>query len=90
VLGQALAGLDDPVSVQRALWSAGPRVRRDDGLGPVGLFMLARDLRSALAGRRLTVLPARASTTEVPFAFPTAETRAVLDAWRSPRCSGLG
>src|SRR5207253_9978950 len=37
VLSQVAARLDDPLTVQRAAWAAGPNLRRDDDLGLRGM-----------------------------------------------------
>ena len=89
VLRQVADHLDDPVTVQRAAWSVGPTLRRDDGLAPAGLVRLGRDLRSALT-RPVEVVPARASGTDVPFAFVTDATTRALAPLRSRSCTGGG
>lgn len=88
VLGQAADRLDSPLTVQRALWRAGPRVRRDDGLGPRGLAALALGLRSALESGRVSTVPVELTETEVPVAFPTSETDEALEPFRTPGCDG--
>ena len=89
VLRQVADHLDDPVTVQRVAWSAGPTLRRDDGLDPAGLVRLGQDLRTAVRSPVLTV-PARASGTDVPFAFVTEATTRALAPLRTRSCSGAG
>ena len=79
------SGLDDPLTVQRALWTAGPSLRRDTGLGLPQLVALARDLREAASAGVVTV-PSRFTNTLVPFAFVTDETTAALQPLRSRAC----
>lgn len=86
VLSQVRAGLDDPLTAQRAAWGVGPRLRRDGGLGPAGLLRLGEALGSATEANRLVSVPARLTDTEVPFAFVTAQTRQVLAPLRSSSC----
>jgi len=88
VLRQVRARLDDPVSVQRAAWSVGPRLRRDDGLGPLALTRLSAALRDALRGGRVVTVPARLSGTQVPFAFATQDTFTTLRPVTSASCAG--
>jgi LCP family protein required for cell wall assembly len=90
VLTQVRAHLDDPVSVQRAAWESGPRLRRDSGLGVAELLRLGDALSSATTANRLVAVPARLSGTEVPFAFVTPETEQVLGPLRSQRCPAPG
>ena len=90
VLSQVRAGLDDPVTVQRAAWGAGPRLRRDDGLGVTQLVRLGNALGSATAAHRLVTVPARLTGTQVPFAFVTAQTRQVLAPLRTSSCPAPG
>jgi LCP family protein required for cell wall assembly len=87
VLEQAAAGLDGPVAAHRALWALGPRLRRDDGLGVRATASLALDLRAAVAAGRVRTAPARSTSTEVPVAFATAETRAALAPFQTPSCT---
>ncbi|HET8768636.1 MAG TPA: hypothetical protein VFM86_15025, partial [Pedococcus sp.] len=89
VLRQVADHLDDPVAVQRAAWSAGPTLRRDDGLDPAGLVRLGQDLRTAVRSPVVTV-PVRASGTDVPFAFVIEETTRALAPLRTRSCSGAG
>jgi len=86
VLAQVAGALDDPVTVQRVAWQAGPRVRRDDDLGPAGLARLASALSDAVGDRRTVTVPARYTTTAVPFAFVTDETRAALEPLTTASC----
>jgi LCP family protein required for cell wall assembly len=86
VLGQVAAALDDPLTIQRVAWDAGPRVRRDDDLGPVGLARFGAALSEAVGARRTVTVPARYTTTAVPFAFPTDQTRATLEPLTSDSC----
>jgi LCP family protein required for cell wall assembly len=86
VLRGVSAALDDPVTVQRALWAAGPSLRRDAGLGVPQLLGLARALRGAAAAGVVTV-PAQLEDTTVPFAFVTDATTAALRPLRSPGCT---
>ena len=88
VLRQATEGLDSPLAAQRALWHAGPRVRRDEGLGVRGLAALALDLRAALESGRVSTAPVEMTETEVPVAFPTAATAEALEPFRTPGCDG--
>jgi hypothetical protein len=90
VLAQALARLDDPVTVQRAAWAVGPRLRRDERLGAFGLVDLGRGARGALASGSVRTVPARASGTEVPFAFPAPQTWEALAPFRSDGCAVPG
>lgn len=87
VLGQTAGRLDDPLTVQRALWSVGPRLRRDGGLGVVAAGSLARDLRAALHSGRLATVPVRQSATAVPVAFPTRDTDTALEPFRTRTCA---
>jgi hypothetical protein len=87
VLGQTAGLLDDPLTVQRALWSVGPRLRRDGGLGVVAAGSLARDLRAALHSGRLSTVPVRQSATAVPIAFPTRDTDTALEPFRTHTCA---
>ena len=87
VLGGVSAALDDPVTVQRALWAAGPSLRRDGGLRVPQILSLARALRGAAAAGVVAV-PARFEDTAVPFAFVTEETTAALRPLQSPGCVG--
>lgn len=87
VLGQTAGRLDDPLTVQRALWSVGPRLRRDGGLGVVAAGSLARDLRAALHSGRLSTVPVRQSATAVPMAFPTRDTDTALEPFRTRTCA---
>jgi polyisoprenyl-teichoic acid--peptidoglycan teichoic acid transferase len=86
VLGTVSARLDDPVTVQRALWAAGPSLRRDGGLGVPQLLALAKALRGAAAAGVVTV-PAQFEDTTVPFAFVTDATTAALRPLQSPGCA---
>ena len=88
VLTQLRSRLDDPVAVQRAVWAVGPRLRRDSGLGLVGLLGLGDALGSATSAKRFVSVPARRSGTEVPFAFVTPETQRALEPLHSPHCPG--
>lgn len=90
VLTQVREHLDDPVSVQRAAWEVGPRLRRDRGLGVPELLRFGDALSSATEANRLVSVPARLSGTEVPFAFVTPETERVLGPLRSRRCPAPG
>ena len=87
VLTQVAARLDDPVTVQQAAWSVGPRLRRDDDLGPVGMVALGRSLQDALASGHEVTVPARARGTAVPFAFVTPETTRALQPLVSDGCA---
>jgi hypothetical protein len=62
-------------------------MRRDDGLGVRAVASLARDLRAAVAAGRVRTAPARMTSTEVPVAFATAETRTALAPFRTPTCT---
>ena len=86
VLRAVSAELDDPVTVQRALWVAGPSLRRDGGLRAPQLLSLARALRGA-APAGVVPVPARFEDTAVPFAFVTEETTAALRPLQSPACA---
>lgn len=87
VLAQVADRLDDPVTLHRAAWSVGPRLRRDDDLGPRGLATLGASLRDALdAGNEVTV-PARVKGTAVPFAFVTPATTRALEPLVSDGCA---
>jgi hypothetical protein len=90
VLTQLRAHLDDPVSVQRAAWEVGPRLRRDTGLGAAELLRLGNALGAATQANRLVSVPARLSGTEVPFAFVTPETERALRPLRSRSCPAPG
>jgi LCP family protein required for cell wall assembly len=79
------AGGDLP-ALQRSAWTVGPHLRRDDLLGMVGLARLAIGLRDALEEQRIGTVPARQSTTDVPFAFVTDETERALAPYRSSTC----
>lgn len=85
VLSGVSGALDDPLTVQRALWAAGPSLRRDSGLGLPQLVTLARHLRGAAAAGVVTV-PSRFTNTLVPFAFVTDETTVTLQPLRSRAC----
>jgi polyisoprenyl-teichoic acid--peptidoglycan teichoic acid transferase len=86
VLGQVRAQVDDPVTAQRALWGVGPSLRRDDGLGPVGLARLASDLSDVVRAKRSVTVPARYTTTAVPFAFMTPQTHTALEPLATRSC----
>jgi len=86
VLAGVSAGLDDPVTVQRALWAAGPSLRRDRGLGVPQLLALSKALRGAAVAGVVTV-PAQLEDTTVPFAFVTGATTAALRPLQSPGCA---
>jgi hypothetical protein len=86
VLGQAAGRLDSPLTAQRALWHAGPRVRRDEDLDLRGLAALALGLRSALESGRVSTVPVELTDTEVPVAFPTSGTDEALEPFRTPSC----
>ena len=88
VMSGVVAELDDPVALQRAAWSVGPRLRRDDDLGATRLVALARSLRAALDSGSEVTVPARVSGTAVPFAFVTAETTRALEPLVSTGCGG--
>lgn len=87
VLTQVADRLDDPVTVQRAAWSVGPRLRRDGDLGPLGMLALGRSLRDALAAGREVTVPARVRGTAVPFAFVTPATTRALEPLASDGCA---
>ena len=71
VLRAVSAELDDPVAVQRALWVAGPSLRRDGGLRLPQLLSLARALRDA-APEGVVTVPARFEDTAVERFILTA------------------
>lgn len=77
----------NPLALHRSIWAVGSHLRRDEGLGAFGLAHLAWNLRAATAEGRVGTLPARYSGTEVPFAFPTADTDTALAPYRSKGCS---
>jgi LCP family protein required for cell wall assembly len=87
VLAQVAVGLGDPVTLQRVAWAAGPRVRRDDGLGPAGLARLGAALSDAAGAGRTVTVPARHTRTAVPFAFVTDQTRSALRPLTTTSCS---
>jgi len=86
VLSQLVRRLDDPLTIQRAAWAVGPRLRRDDGLGTTGLVRLARSLQDALDDGSEVTVPARVRGTSVPFAFVTPETTRALQPLVSEGC----
>lgn len=87
VLEQIATTTDDPLTLQRAVWSAGPHVRRSGDLGLWGMVDLARDLRAVVKADRVDSAPARATGTEVPFAFPTEATVRALAPYTTPHCA---
>lgn len=88
VIGQAARGLRSPATLQAAAWAVGPHARRDEGLGLRALTEMAADLRYAVASGRVRTVPVRLTRTAVPVAFPTPQTRAALEPFRSSTCDG--
>ncbi len=88
VVGQAARSLRSPARLQAAAWAVGPQTRRDDGLGLRGLAQMALDLRYAVASGRVGTVPVRLTRTAVPVAFPTDQTRAALEPFRTSTCDG--
>lgn len=86
VVRQVAAGVDDPITLQRVAWSAGPHVRRDEALGPRGLPALGRSLREALSANRISTVPVQLTQTQVPIGFPTEGTDEALAPFRSAGC----